>query len=97
MYQHFEKIEFLDCFNGVFSHYFITIFTYNIYVEFSSRIFDLFFVMGEEIIHKTLIHLLKFKEEKILKYDLEQVMVYLKSIIVNECLEEYGIKECLPD
>lgn len=97
IYKHFDKIDFLDSFNGVFSHYFITIFTYNIYVEFSSRIFDLFFIMGEEIIIKTLLHLLKLKEEKILSFDLEQIIVYIKNHIVNECLEEFGIKQCLPE
>ena len=96
LFNHFEEIYFTECIHGIFSNFFLTIFTYNVYVEFSSRIFDMFFLLGEKVIIDTLIHLLKLQENKLLKMDMEQTVVYIRTTFVNDCIEENGIPVCIP-
>lgn len=96
LYKHFLQIEFAECIYGIFSNFFLTIFTYSIYIEFSARIMDMFFILEEKIIIDTLLHLLKLKENELLKMDMEETAMYIRTKFVNECIEEYGINMCLP-
>jgi len=62
-------------FNGLFSPFFITMFTYNIPVEYSVRVLDLFWIFQERIIFDCLVHLLKLSKTKLMRMEVE--VIYL--------------------
>ena len=64
-------LKFIDDINGVFTHYFLTIFTCGVPVEYANRVMDLFWIYEEKIIFDCLIHLLKLKKELIFKMQVE--------------------------
>lgn len=96
LYKHFSDIEFLEFILGIFSHFFITLFSYNVYIEFSARIMDLFFLIEDKVIIDTLLHLLYLKQEELLKMNMEEIAIYIKNSFINDCIEEYGINYCIP-
>lgn len=60
-------------FTGLFSPFFITMFSYNIPLEYSVRVLDLFWIYQEKVIFDCLIHLLKLTKNKLLNMDLEVI------------------------
>jgi len=97
LYLYFQKLNFLEGeFQGVFTHYFVTIFSGYVPIEYANRVMDLFWVYEEKIIFDCLIHLLKLKKEKLMKMTLEDLFVYLKSDLVKECMKDYGLEKSLP-
>ena len=96
LYYYFKEIEFIKFMKGVISHYFITLFTYNVYVEFSKYVLDYFLIKNEQVLIDTLIHLIYLKEEFLLSLNFEEAAVNLKNDFVNNCIEEFGVEGCLP-
>ena len=74
-------------FNGLFSPFFVTLFTYNTPIEYSNRILDLFWIYQEKIIFDCLIHLLKLSKEFLLLMDEEVFNKFLN--ILKEIDEIY--------
>lgn len=96
LYEYYESIDFIDYLKGIVTHLFVTIFCYNVYAEYSSRILDYFFLKGEDVILDSLIYLLKISTPKLLKLNFDESAYYLKSNFVNDCIQEYGVINCLP-
>jgi hypothetical protein len=58
-------------FAACFSHFYLTIFSYNIPIEFANRIMDMFWIFDEKAIFDSLIHIIKLQESKLLKMSLD--------------------------
>jgi hypothetical protein len=58
---------------------------------------DLFFLLEEKIIFECILKLLSLQQEKLLKMDLETMFHYIRSDLVKDCIEEFGIEGSLPD
>jgi hypothetical protein len=58
-------------FAACFSHFNLTIFSYNIPIEYANRIIDMFWIFEEKAIFDSLIHILKLQEEKMMKMSLD--------------------------
>lgn len=86
-----------DIFSAMFSHYFISIFSYNVPLEYANRIFDFFWLMEEKIIIDSLIHLLNINKKKILKMELEELIPYIRGELVSDTISNYGIEQALPN
>lgn len=100
-----KKLQFLSQAPGVFTHYFATMFSYNISIDYANRVFDLFWLESENVIYDCLIHLLKLKKRKLMEMcmevikknsNLQEMFVYIKGKLVNDCINEYGIEKSLP-
>ena len=65
----------MDNFGAVFTQYFITIFSYNVPIEYSFRVMDLFFILEEKIIFECIFKLLHLKEAKIRTMNLEVIYI----------------------
>ena len=91
LYDYFISIKFDDYLDIIFSHLFLTLFTYNCPLELSFRIIDLFWVYEEKVIFDTTINILYLKKEKIKTLEYEELLVYLKSDLVFDAVEEYGV------
>jgi len=98
VYLRFKELNIIDAgeFNGIFTHYFMTIFCGYVPVEYANRILDMFWIYEEKIIFEALIHLLRLKKDKIIKMSWEDLMVYLKSDLVKDCMRDYGLEKSLP-
>jgi len=97
LYQHFVNENVIPLFSGLFSPFFITIFCYNVPMEYSVRIIDLFLVIEEKIIFECLLKLLSLKEGKLLKMPMEELHSYIRNELVKECVIEYGVDNCIPN
>ena len=96
IYNHFEKINFIDSIPGIFSQFYLTIFSYeNIPIEFSLRIFDLFWIFSDEIITNSLINMLNLKKNEILKMEKDKLYIFIKNDFVKNCIESFGIDYCI--
>ena len=91
LYDYFISIKFDDYLDIIFSHLFLTLFTYNCPLELSFRIIDLFWVYEEKVIFDTTINILYLKKEKIKTLEYEELLVYLKGDLVFDAVEEYGV------
>ena len=91
LYQHFLKINFESYLDIIFTHFFLTVFTYNCPIELSFRILDLFWVYEEKVIINTIINIIYLKKEYMKNLEIEQLIVYLKNDIVFEVVEEFGV------
>ena len=56
-------------FTASFTHFFVSIFSYNIPIEYSNRVMDMFWILEEKAIFDCLIHLLKLQENKLNKME----------------------------
>lgn len=96
IYEHFEKINFIDSIPGIFSQFYLTIFSYeNIPIEFSLRIFDLFWIFSDEIITNSLINMLNLEKNEILKMEKDELYIFIKNDFVKNCIEKFGIDYCI--
>ena len=96
IYNHFEKINFIDSIPGIFSQFYLTIFAYeNIPIDFSLRIFDLFWIFSDEIITNSLINMLNLKKNEILNMEKEDLHIFIKNDFVKNCVENFGIDYCI--
>lgn len=81
---------------GTFAHYFTTLCSYNLPQEFSIRIFDLFWLLEENIIIDTLIEMMKNKSEILVKKTCDELHLYLKKSLVSDNLSENCINNIIP-
>lgn len=86
-----------NIFSAIFSSYFITIFSYNVPLDYANRVFDFFWLKEENIIIDCLIHLLKLNENKIIKMPMEELVPYIRSELVNDSINNFGIENALPN
>jgi hypothetical protein len=91
LYDYFKQINFVDYLDILFTHFFLTIFTYNVPIELSARLFDLFWNFEEKVILDTIINIIYLQKEKIKKKNIEELIIYLKNDLVFETVEEYGV------
>jgi len=97
LYLHFINTNILpDNATGAFSHFFISIFSYEVPLEYSNRVMDLFWVYEEKIIFECLIHLLRLKKDMLMSMNFEDSYVYCKKELVKDCIKEFGIEKSLP-
>ncbi|CAG9333150.1 unnamed protein product [Blepharisma stoltei] len=74
-----------------FAQYMITIFLYDTPFDISVRIFDLFLLEGEKLMHRLLSKMLELKREKILELQGVELYQFLRGRMVKECFEEYHL------
>lgn len=91
LYEYFISIKFDEYIGILFTHFFLTLFTYDCPLDLSFRLFDLFWVYEERVIFDTVINVLSLKKEKIKKMSYDELLVYLKNDLVFDVVEEYGI------
>jgi hypothetical protein len=83
-------------FPAVFTHFFVTLFSYNIPIEYANRVIDLFWIFEEKIILDCLIHILKIQKNKMMEMELEILHHYIRSDIVLDTILVYGLQKALP-
>ena len=59
------------------------------------RIFEMFILDGEEALLRVLYRMLDLKQEKICKLKEVELIMYLRTDIINECINENGIANLL--
>lgn len=71
---------------AAFSSLFITLFIYDLPKEQAVRVFEMFLLDGEQLLIKMLVRMVKIKEKKILTlYELD-LLKYLRSEMIQECM-----------
>ena len=80
---------------AAFSPIFITLYIYQIDHEYAMRIFEMFILDGEQALLRVLYRMLDLKGEKLCGLYEVELMMYLRTDIINECIEEYGIASLL--
>lgn len=91
LYEHFKKIKFVDYLDIIFTHFFLTVFTYNCPIELSSRVIDLFWLYEESVIINTVINIMFLQKDKMKTMGVEELISYLKKEIVFDAVEKYGV------
>jgi len=71
LYEHFVEQDFLPQVPGVFTHYFATMFSYNISLDYANRVIDYFWLENENVFYDCLIHLLKLKKNYLMTLCME--------------------------
>lgn len=74
-----------------FAQYMVTIFMYDTPFSISVRIFDLFLLEGEKLMHRLLSKMLELKREKILQLNSLELYQFLRGRMVKECFEEHHL------
>ncbi len=64
-------IKIIDQMNGIFTHFFTTLFSHNSPLEYSVRVIDLFWVYDEKFLIDCVINLIRMKKECIRKMNME--------------------------
>ena len=82
-----------QCFTvgAAFSPLFITLYIYQIEHQYAMRIFEFFLLDGEKGLLNVLYRMLDFKCDKICSLTEMQLMVYLRTDVIMECIQENGI------
>lgn len=75
---------------GLFSHYFLTIFLYSVPLAFGVRVFELFFIEGENVIVECIVNVLNIMQERILEMKFDRVHEYIKTEMISEFCTKYG-------
>lgn len=76
---------------AAFSPIFITCYIYRVPLEIATRIFETFIVEGETALVKILFKMLYHKKEKIMALSDVELLEYLRSGIIVECVAELSI------
>jgi len=56
------------------------------------RIFESFILDGEQALLRVLYRMLEMKQHQILQIEEVELILYLRTNIINECIEEEGIE-----
>ena len=56
------------------------------------RIFESFILDGEQALLRVLYKMIELKQNKILQMEEIELILYLRTNIMNECIMEYGIE-----
>ncbi len=75
--------------NGIFTHFFTTLFTHNSPIEYATRVIDLFWISDEKFLIDCVINLLRFKRESIKKMNMEVDNFYIGVICLSETVFGY--------
>jgi len=59
------------------------------------RIFESFILDGEQALLRVLYRMIEMKQEKILQMEEIELIMYLRTNIIDECIEEAGIESLL--
>ena len=81
--------------SAAFSPLFITLYIYQIDHTYAMRIFETFLLDGETALLRVLYRMLDMKGYKICKLIEMDLIMYLRTDIINECIEENGIASLL--
>ena len=76
---------------AAFSPLFITLYIYQIEHEYAMRIFESFILDGEEALLRVLYRMLELKGDKLCSLTEIGLIQYLRTDLINECIEEEGI------
>lgn len=87
--QHLEE----QCFtvSAAFSPLFITLYIYQIEHQYAMRIFEYFLLDGEEGLLHVLYKMLDFKADKLCTITEMELLIYLRTDLIKECITEYGV------
>lgn len=77
---------------AAFSPLFITLYIYEIEHDYAMRIFESFILDGEQALLRVLYKMIELKQNKILQMEEIELILYLRTNIMNECIMEYGIE-----
>ena len=80
---------------AAFSPIFITLYIYQIEHQYAMRIFEMFILDGENSLLRVLYRMLDLKGEKICQLREVELMIFLRTDIINECIAEHGIASLL--
>lgn len=70
------------------THWIITVFAYNFPIELVLKVWDLFFLFGWKIFFKVAIFILTQEQNKLLSFDFEEVLEYLRQVPVMLNIKE---------
>ena len=87
--EHLEEQDFTI--GAAFSPLFITLYIYQIDHQHAMRIFEYFILDGEQALMNILWRILDLKGNKICDLIEMELIQYLRTDIINECIEEHGI------
>lgn len=96
LFEYFVKLDFVEYFPAVFSQYFVTLFSYNVPIEYANRVIDLFWIYEEKIIFDCLIHILEIQKAKLVKLELDELFPFIRDKIVIDCINSHGLENSLP-
>jgi hypothetical protein len=96
LYDYFEKLQFVEFFPAVFTQYFVTLFSYNVPIEYANRVIDVFWIYEEKIIFDSLIHILDLQKELLMKLEVDQLFPYIRDRIVIDSINTHGLNNSLP-
>lgn len=80
---------------AAFSSLFITLFVYDLPKEEAGLVFELFLLEGEKVLIKLLIRMIRYKQKAILALHEFELLKYIRSDMIKECLREKSLKELL--
>ena len=80
---------------AAFSPLFITLYIYQIEHDYAMRIFEFFILDGEEALLRVLFKIIHLQQDKILEKEEFELITYLRTEILNDCIAEYGIEYLL--
>ena len=80
---------------AAFSPIFITLYIYQIDHAYAMRIFEMFILDGEQALLRVLYRMLDLKGKKLCTLEEVELMMYLRTDIINECIQEHGIASIL--
>lgn len=95
LHQHLEDNDFSV--GAAFSPLFITLYIYQMEHAASMRIMEFFILDGEQALLKVLYKMIEMKCEKILALEEIELIMYLRTNMINECIAETGGIEALLD
>jgi hypothetical protein len=80
---------------AAFSPIFITLFIYQVPLPIATRIFECFIVDGEIALVRVLLRMLYCKRERIMRLKECELLTYLRSGMIVECVSEMDIEELI--
>lgn len=80
---------------AAFSPVYITLFVYQVPLQIATRIFECFILDGETALNKVLLRMLYSKRETILKLRECELLQYLRSGMIVECVKDMEIEELI--
>ena len=87
--KHLEEQDFTV--GAAFSPLFITLYIYQIEHHYAMRIFEYFILDGEQSLLRVLYRMMDLKGAKICELREMELIQYLRTDLINECIAEYGI------
>jgi hypothetical protein len=76
-----------------FSPIFISLFIYQVPIELGTRIFEYFIVEGETVLLKIIFNMLRHKRKKILGLFEGDLMSFMRTDIIVECVDELTLEQ----